>query len=319
MNATAVDVRHLTCRYAGRETHAVDDVSFTCDVGQTLALVGPNGGGKTTLFRVLATLLPPTSGTAAVLGFDVHTDRDAVRSKLGVVFQNPALDKELTARENLAYHARLAGIDRRDANAAADAWLERVALADRGADVVKTLSGGMRRRLEIARSLLAEPDVLLMDEPTVGLDPGARRDVWKLVRHLRESSGRPMTVVVSTHLLDDLAADAADADRIVLIDAGRVVADDTPDALRQRATGDVVRLAPRDPAMLADLAERLRPHGDVTNGDGALTLRVPDGQTVLSSLMASDDLPPMRECSVSAATLDDVFMSLTGRGLSSDC
>ncbi len=197
----------------------------------------------------------------------------------------------------------------------ADEWLDRVGMTDRAGDIAKTLSGGMRRRLEIARSLLVRPDVLLMDEPTVGLDPGARRDVWSLVRRLRDESPRPMTVVVSTHLLDDLEDDAAAADRVVLIDAGKLVADDTPDALRQRIAGDIVRLVPEDPSTARALADRLASFGDVVNGHGTLRVQTDDGRRLMAELLNDASSPKLREMTVTRATLDDVFMSLTGRTL----
>ena len=297
----------------------MDGVSFAAEPGETLALLGPNGSGKTTLFRVLATLLKPTSGFARLHGHDVADDRDAARQLAGIVFQSPALDRELTARENLAYHGRLLGLPKRDALRRADALLDRVGLSGDAGKVAKRLSGGQRRRVEIARALAATPSVLLMDEPTVGLDPAARRDVWQLVRDLRHDAaepGRPpMTLVVSTHLLDDLDPDAADPNRLVLLDRGRVVADDAPDALRNRIGGDVVTLVPERPAD-ADVLAAFVGEGAIATG-GRVRVEREGGHELVARLLGDRNaLPvPLREASVAKPTLRDVFLGLTGRPL----
>ncbi len=318
MNDLAVEVRDLVCRYPAADRAAVDSVSFDATVGSTLALLGPNGSGKTTLFRVLATLLDPNQGTATLCGCDVTQDRAAARELVGIVFQSPALDRELTAAENLTYHGRLLGLSKRDAVLRAASLLERVGLARDATTIAKRLSGGMRRRVEIARALMARPRVLLMDEPTVGLDPAARRDVWSLVANLRREAaddGRPITLVVSTHLLDDLDADGAGCDRLVLLDRGKVVADDTPDSLRNRIGGDVVTLVPEasdDAQALADYVG----HGAQLLA-GRVRIEREDGHELVADLLGRRrELPvALREASVSRPTLRDVFLSLTGRGL----
>ena len=306
-------------RYAGTVgAPALDGVSFGIEAGHVVGLLGPNGSGKSTLFRVLATLLPPTSGSARIFGRDVRRDPLSARRSIGVVFQSPALDKELTARENLLYHGRMLGLERAGLRRRADELLDAVDLAGAARTIAKRLSGGMRRRVEIAKALLAAPPLLLMDEPTVGLDPAARRQTWKLLHDLRES-GAAGTVLVSTHLMDDLGPDAADCGRVILLNAGKVVADDSPDALTRRAAGEVVTLVPEQIGDLDALSDRVAGMpgvgaDDVTRRASSLRVDIADGRSLATALLA-DPSVTLREVTVGRATMDDVFLRLTGRGL----
>ena len=256
------------------------------------------------------------------MGRDAATDRAAVRRCLGVVFQQPALDKELTASENLRCHGRLLGLGRREVASRSAELLETVGLGDKASEPAKRLSGGQRRRVELCKAMLAAPPVLLMDEPTVGLDPAARRDAWRLVADLRAASPTPTTVLVSTHLMDDLGPASADCDRLVLLDAGRVVADAPPAELVAGVGGDVVTLVPdrpEDAAKLADFAASrfgLDP-ASVSAVGGTVRIERGRGQELVADLFADrGSLPvPLREATVGRPTLEDAYLRLTGRGL----
>ncbi|HII38833.1 TPA: ATP-binding cassette domain-containing protein, partial [Candidatus Micrarchaeota archaeon] len=226
---------------------AVDGVSFEVRQGEVFGLLGPNGAGKTTLISMLVALKKPSSGRALVNGFDVATQADEVRNSIGIVFQDPSLDEELTARENLELHVVMYGMPS-SARAARIAEVARiVGLEDRLDSVVKTFSGGMRRRLEIARSLLHYHKILFLDEPTLGLDPQTRKHVWDYVRRLKKEHG--MTIVLTTHYLDE--ADSL-CDRIAIVDGGKVVALGSPDALKNKLGGDVIEVESSDGACLAE-------------------------------------------------------------------
>ena len=313
----AVEIDQLVVSYA-RGANAVDDVSLRVQPGEVVGLLGPNGSGKSTLFKVLATLLPPTSGTARVFGHDVAHDRDAVRRHLAVIFQQPALDKELTGRENLICHGRLHGLGGQTLRNKAAELIDAVGLADRADEPTKRLSGGMRRRMEIAKGLLSDPPLLLMDEPTTGLDPAARRQVWDLLERLRHRTARPPTVLVTTHLMDE----AGLCERLVLLDGGKVVAEGTPQALVERVGGDVVTLVPERAADAASLADAVSLRfGELresiqTNG-GVVRIERPDGHELVSRVMSDRGSlgVPVREAGVGRPTLEDVFLRLTGRGL----
>jgi ABC-2 type transport system ATP-binding protein len=317
LTGATINTKNLTCRYAGTTRDAIAGINLSVEDGGTVALLGPNGGGKTTLFRVLSTLLPPTSGSVSISGHDVVTERDEVRKRVGIVFQSPALDRELTAFENLAYHGRLLGLSKREAAHAARMWLERLDLLDVEKHLAKRLSGGMRRRLEIGRALLRTPSLLLLDEPTVGLDPSARRHVWDLIRQLRDEADREVTLVVTTHLMDDVGAGGAEADRVVLLDLGRVVADDAPERLRQAAGGEVLRLTPERSSDREPLQKWLRERLGLQSvaWDDTLQVHLPDAKSALRQLLDADLTIPLREAAASVASLEDVFLQQTGRRL----
>ncbi|MBW7915297.1 MAG: ATP-binding cassette domain-containing protein [Trueperaceae bacterium] len=227
--ATAIDAEGLGRRYGA--VVAVDSVTLRIGVGEFFALLGPNGAGKTTTLHMLTTLVRPTAGRASVMGFDVVRQAHEVRRVLGMVFQDPALDERLTARENLQVHAVLYGIGRRDRRGAIERALAWAALTDAGDRAVRSFSGGMKRRLELSRALMHSPSVLFLDEPTIGLDPQGRRHLWERIAALREGG---MTVLMTTHNLPEAEA----CDRVGIIDAGRLIAIGAPDELARAHGGD---------------------------------------------------------------------------------
>jgi len=232
---------------------AIDHVSFSVEEGEILGFLGPNGAGKTTTLNMLATLLRPTSGTATVNGHDILEEPDAVRRSIGFVFQDPTLDIELTGRENLDFHGRLYGLKRDVRQQRIKEMLEIVQLTDRADDFVKTYSGGMKRRLEIARGLLHYPKILFLDEPTLGLDPQTRRAIWEHIQRLNQDED--ITVILTTHYTEE--ADYL-CHRIQIIDFGKIVALDTPDKLKARLEGDIVTLAFKEPKAIAKIRPLLK-------------------------------------------------------------
>jgi ABC-2 type transport system ATP-binding protein len=227
---SAIEVTDLAKSYG--DVEAVRGVSFTVGRGEVFGFLGPNGAGKSTTINMLCTLARPTSGSARVSGFDIVTDRDAVRRHIGLVFQDPTLDGYLTAEQNLRLHAELYGIDPSVIGARMDQMLDMVDLADRRSQPVMTFSGGMRRRLEIARGLLHSPRVLFLDEPTIGLDPQTRNSIWSYIRALQESEGT--TIFMTTHYMDE----AEICDRVAIMDRGEIVVLDTPQALKASVGGE---------------------------------------------------------------------------------
>jgi ABC-2 type transport system ATP-binding protein len=299
----SIDVRALAHRYGDRE--ALRGVSFEVQPGEIVGLLGPNGGGKTTLFRILTTLLAPTAGTVLVDGVDVRERPAEVRRRLGVVFQAPALDPALTVAENLRHHGHLYGLRGAALAHRIASVLETVRLADRARDVVRTLSGGLQRRVELAKSLLHQPHVLALDEPSTGLDPGARRDVWEHLSGLRQRSAT--TVLLTTHLMDE----AAQCDRVAILHRGQVVAMGTPEQLVATVGGDVVWISARNAGAVAT---RLR-------SDFGLSTDVVEGRVRIERERGHELLPQIIEAfpgeidaaSFSRPTLDDVFVHHTGQ------
>ncbi len=289
------------------ERRALDKVSFGVPRGEIFGLLGPNGGGKTTLFRILATLIRAGEGRARIDGHDVSDEPHAVRQRLGVAFQSPSLDGLLTVRENLQHHARLQGLGRADTLHRVAELLEAFDLGERAEARVATLSGGLARRVDLARALLHRPAVLLLDEPTTGLDPGARRELWRHLDALRTRDGS--TVLVSTHLMED----AERCDRLLLLDRGQVVALDTPENLRHDVGGDVIVVHGGDPQVLAD--DILRTLGETAAVvDGTCRIRRQRGHEFVPVLFEA--LPGRIEAiSVGRPTLEDVFLQRTGRHL----
>jgi len=245
----AIEVQELTKVFDGN-VKAVDGISFTVKKGEILGFLGPNGAGKTTTLNMLSTLLRPTSGTATVNGHDILAEPDAVRRSIGYVFQDTTVDIELTGRENLDFHGRLYGLERSMRQKRIEEVLELVQLTDRADNFVKIYSGGMKRRLEIARGLLHHPEVLFLDEPTLGLDPQTRRSIWEHI--LRLNQEKEVTIILTTHYTEE--ADYL-CKHILIIDFGKVVVLDTPDNLKARLQGDVVSLLFKDPAAI----EKFRP------------------------------------------------------------
>ena len=317
---SAVQVRDLVKRYPGRPVNAVDGISFTVPRGEVFGLLGPNGAGKTTTIGVLTTRVLPTSGAASVAGVDVAADPVTARSRLSVVPQRPNLDRALTARQNLVFHAAYHGVGRAERNRRADALLEQLGLGGRGGDKVDDYSGGMAQRLLIARALMHAPQVVFLDEPSTGLDPQARLFVWDRIRELRAGG---VTVVLTTHDMDEAAALS---DRVGIMDHGRLLALDSPVALTRSLPGsatldiDVERADDdTDDAVLAalePLAERLEPVAD----SGGLRARLYlSGDAAALVGPVSDTLTARRArltgVRIGEPSLEDVFLNLTGREL----
>ena len=300
-----VVVDALSHRYGDRL--ALDGVSFTLPAASIFGLLGPNGGGKTTLFKILTTLMTPTGGTARVAGADVVTERDRVRSRIGIVFQHPSLDAKLSVIENLRHQGHMYGLSGEPLRRRSVELLTRFGVADRAADKVETLSGGLQRRVELAKSLLHEPDLLILDEPSTGLDPGARAQLMAAVRELRDRDG--VTSLITTHLMDEAEA----CDTIAVLDCGRLVAINTPGALKDTIGGDVVTVATANPAALAErVTDRFNVAADVV--DGKVHIELDRGHEFVPDLVEA--FPgEIDSVTVGKPTLDDVFLQLTGHHL----
>jgi ABC-2 type transport system ATP-binding protein len=279
--------------------------------GELFGLLGPNGAGKTTLISILATILPVESGRAFVCGSDVAADQDSVRRNIGIVFQDPSLDDDLTGEENLDFHGRLYGLSASLRASRVKEALSLTDLSDRRRDLVKTYSGGMRRRLEIARGLMHRPRVLFLDEPTLGLDPQTRRRIWQYIRDLKDSYG--MTLILTTHYMDE--ADQLCA-RIAVIDRGAIVALDTPEALKAGLGGDVISLqADTPPDAFIEGLRALEGSETISYADGIVTLTVKNGESFAPRAfeLAHAAQVKIRSISMRTPNLEDVFIRLTGR------
>jgi ABC-2 type transport system ATP-binding protein len=298
----AIEVRDLEKSFD--EVEAVRGVSFDVARGEVFGFLGPNGAGKTTTINMLCTLARPTGGSARVAGHDVARERDDVRRHIGLVFQDPTLDGYLTAEQNLRLHAELYGVQSALVAPRMRQVLEMVGLWERRASQVLTFSGGMRRRLEIARGLMHSPRVLFLDEPTLGLDPQTRSSIWRYIRELQETEG--ITIFMTTHYMDE----AEMCDRIAIMDSGEIVALDTPAALKATVSADRIAIQTEDDdAAIAALEERFGL--EAQTAEGAVTFFVPSGEQFVPRLFAELGVP-IGSVSVSRPTLDDVFMSYTG-------
>jgi ABC-2 type transport system ATP-binding protein len=303
--SAAVSVRGLVKRYGSVE--AVRGIDLEVARGETFGFLGPNGAGKSTTINILCTLVEPTDGEAEVVGLDVVRDRAAVRRRIGLVFQDPTLDGPMSGEQNLRFHQELYGVDRRRAAARREEVLRMVGLWERRADEVRTYSGGMRRRLEIARGLLHSPQVLFLDEPTIGLDPQTRGSIWEYVAELHRSE--EITVFVTTHYMDE----AEHCDRIAIMNEGRIVALDTPDALKAQVGADRVTVTTDDDeAALRALRSEFGLEGAVR--EGAVTMAVPDGAGFVPRLFErlGGYGVAIRSVTVTRPSLDDVFLAHTG-------
>jgi ABC-2 type transport system ATP-binding protein len=285
---------------------AVDKLTLDIEENEVFGLLGANGAGKTTTIHMLATLLKPTSGSATVNGYDVVAQPAKVRSSIGIVFQAPSSDDILTGYENLHLHAMLYSVPRQIRNKRIDEVLELVGLAERKHDQVKKYSGGMRRRLEIARGLLHKPKVMFLDEPTLGLDPASREVMWKYVRRLVQEE--KITVILTTHYMEE--ADML-CDRIAIIDKGKVVALDTPEGLKKGMGGDIIRIKTRD-SDAADIVRRFDFVNKVEQSNGFLVLSVRDARRALPALLQHIDA---ESAEFTSPTLNDVFIQITGRNI----
>lgn len=304
-SVAAIQVERLSYAYSGRR--ALEALSLEVKQGELFGLLGPNGSGKSTLLSILASLRTPGGGVARVDGLDVATQPAAVRHRLGVAFQSPSLDKKLSVEENIRFQGYLFGMHGKPLRARVNEMLERFGLEERRRERVETLSGGLKRRVELAKALLHRPSVLLLDEPSTGLDPAARLEFWNVLEEMRKDS--QLTVVVATHLMDE----ADRCERVALLDQGRLVALDTPLALRSGLGGDSVVLDSAQPGELARQIEARLGLIPRIEG-GALRLEAEDGMALAQQLMAAfpDQIRAVR---VGKPTLEDVFLSLTGRKL----
>ncbi len=299
---TAIDVQNLSHVYG--ERRALDGMSFQIPNREIFGLLGPNGGGKTTLFRVLSTLLPVQSGRVSVLGIDMAADSSAIRRRIGVTFQAPSLDRRLTVRENLVHQGHLYGLSGRKLADRIDERLARLGLTDRRDALVSSLSGGLQRRAEIAKGMLHDPELLLLDEPSSGLDPGARHDLWRYLQQIRNESG--VTVVVTTHLMDE----AEKCDRLGLLDHGRLVALGTPAELRAEIGGDCLTIASENPV---ELSSKIASRFGVQPKRFGAALRIEQsrGHELLRELVEAFT-SEITSVSLGKPSLEDVFIAKTG-------
>jgi len=309
---SAIEVDHLTKKFG--DLIAVNDISFQVQEGEIFGLLGPNGAGKTTLIRMMTTLTPPTSGTARIAGHDIRTDADGVRTALGVIPQAMTSDPELTADENMLIHAKLYGVPASQREQLISDLLASVDLLKFRSALVRTFSGGMRRRLEIARGLVHSPKILFLDEPTTGLDPVSRTNVWQMIRELRDKS--KLTILLTTHYMDE--ADKL-CERIAIVDHGKLAALDTPTRLKDSIPGtDTVEVEfEKMPADWVQQLEKLPHAADVRQRDGAVHISSNDGPATVAALMdlARAQQVTVKRVSVESTTLDDVFLHYTGSAL----
>jgi ABC-2 type transport system ATP-binding protein len=300
-----IEINALTFAYGDHV--ALNNLSLRIDAGEIFGFLGPNGSGKTTLFRILSTLAAVPPGRVSILGFDPATNRDEIRSRIGVVFQSPSLDKQLTAEENLTHQGHMYGLRGADLGRRVQNALEAVGLTDRSREYVGKFSGGMRRRVEVAKGLLHDPEVLLLDEPSTGLDPAARIDLWRHLRKINQENG--VTVLVTTHLMEE----ADRCSRLAIMERGHLLACDTPAALKDRIGGDVITIASTRPAEVRTiLHDRLGVEAQEV--DGSLRLERRRGHEFVPELIEA--VPGLVESiSVGKPTLEDVFIQLTGQRL----
>ena len=305
-----IDVNGLTKTFSN--VRAVKDVSFTVSEGEVFGFLGPNGAGKTTTINMLCTLVRPTSGSAILNGYDVITDKNAVRRSIGLVFQETTLDEHLTAEQNIMFHALAYGVSKKSRIQKTEELLVLLGLWDRRKDKITTYSGGMKRRLEIARGLVHLPKILFLDEPTLGLDPQTRNNIWEYILKLRDEQG--LTIFLTTHYMDE----AEHSDRIAVIDDGRIVATDSPQSLKSQIQGDLVVIKS---AQLEPISAKLRDAFSLTPKimDEAVTVQVPDGETFIPRFLRGYE-GDIQSIGFSRPTLEDVFLNLTGRHIrESEC
>ncbi|MGD0029173.1 MAG: ATP-binding cassette domain-containing protein [Candidatus Bathyarchaeia archaeon] len=309
----AIETSNLTRRFGGLV--AVDRLNISVETGEVFGLLGPNGAGKTTTISMLCTILKPTSGGATVNGFDIAKQSSQVRKSIGIVFQDPSIDDRLTGRENLYMHANLYGVPPGEQKPRIDSVLKLVELENRADDLMRTYSGGMRRRLEIARGLIHHPKVLFLDEPTIGLDPQTREHIWSYIEEMKKTSD--ISMVLTTHYMDE--ADRL-SDRIAIMDYGKVVASDTPAGLKETLEGDVITVKTKEAAKLSSIVAGtvgvLRVN---VVGDG-LELTVRGGRALLPRIVeaAAKNGIFIESVSLREPNLADVFLHYTGRAIRSE-
>ncbi|MEM3378219.1 MAG: ATP-binding cassette domain-containing protein [Candidatus Bathyarchaeia archaeon] len=294
---------------------AVDKLNITVESGEIFGLLGPNGAGKTTTISMLCTILKPTSGTARVNGFDIVKESMQVRKSIGIVFQDPSIDDRMTGRENLFMHANLYGVPPSEQKSRIDRVLKLVELEDRADDLMRTYSGGMRRRLELARGLIHYPKVLFLDEPTIGLDPQTRDHVWKYIRELKET--HDLTIVLTTHYMDE--ADKL-CDRIAIMDYGKIIALDTPAKLKETLAGDVVIIKANNLELLSSLVTEKLGLQNARVINGTVEVTVKNGKSMLPRIVeaATQNNIFVESIALREPNLEDVFLHYTGRTIRAD-
>ncbi len=308
---TTISVKNLTKNF--NELKAVDNVSFDVKKGEIFGLLGPNGAGKTTIIKILATLSKPTSGIASICGFNVLEQKNEVRNSIGIVFQEPALDGLLTGRENLDFHARLYGLEKKKREKRIEKVLNLVGLTDRAETLVKTYSGGMQRRLEIARGFIHYPKVLFLDEPTLGLDAQSRRHIWSYIRKLNKEEG--ITVILTTHYMEE--ADSL-CSRVAIIDFGKIVTVNTPTKLKNILGGDIllIEALPQEEAFAA--FKEISWVKQIKKYNGSISLTVDSGEKKIPLLMKIDREErkfKIKSISLRKPTLEDVYLHFTGKSI----
>ena len=309
----AIETHQLTKAY--NSLKAVDSLDITVEPGEIFGLLGPNGAGKTTMVSMLCTILKPTSGTATVNGFDIVHEANKVRKSIGIVFQEPSIDDRLTGRENLYMHANLYGVPASEHKDRINRILKLVELEDRADDLLRTYSGGMRRRLELGRGLIHYPKVLFLDEPTVGLDPQTRDHIWKYIKELKQA--HDITVVLTTHYMDE--ADRL-SDRIAIMDHGKIVVLDSPSKLKETLEGDVITVRSNNIQALSELVTKWLGISQTHLVEGALEITVRNGKAVMPRIMdlASQNNIYVESLLLREPNLEDVFLHYTGRNIRED-
>jgi ABC-2 type transport system ATP-binding protein len=309
----AIETKQLTKTYGS--LRAVDNLDISVEPGEIFGLLGPNGAGKTTVVSMLCTILKPTSGSATVNGFDIVREANKVRRSIGIVFQDPSIDDRLTGRENLFMHANLFGVPASEQKDRINRILKLVELEDRADDLLRTYSGGMRRRLELGRGLIHYPKVLFLDEPTVGLDPQTRDHIWKYIKELKQT--HDITVVLTTHYMDE--ADRL-SDRIAIMDHGKMVILDTPPKLKDTLEGDVVAVRANNIDGLSELVGKWLGLSKKAVVDGALEITVRNGKVVMPRIMelAAQNNIYVESIVLREPNLEDVFLHYTGRNIRED-
>jgi ABC-2 type transport system ATP-binding protein len=307
-NGHAIEVKDLTKTFG--DLVAVDKLSFTVEEGEVFGLLGPNGAGKTTTLSMLCTILKPSSGIGIVNGFDVTKQASEVRRSIGIVFQDPSIDDRLTGRENLEMHANLYDVPRTEAKKRIEEVLELVELEDKADFLMRTYSGGMRRRLEIARGLIHYPKVLFLDEPTIGLDPQTREHIWSYISKL--SKREKITMILTTHYLEE--ADRL-CERVAIIDYGKILTLDAPKRLKEQLEGDIISIKVGPAAELSKKLKELELIKDLGEHEGELTLVAKNGSSLIPRVveMAAGLGIHIESISMREPTLEDVFLRYTGR------
>ena len=299
----AIEVKNLSRNF--EKIKAVNDISFNVKNSEIFGFLGPNGAGKTTTINMLCTLTSPTSGNALVNGFDINKQENDVRKSIGLVFQDPSLDEKLKAIDNLVFHSLLYDVNKKDREQRINQLLKMVDLEDRKNDFVKFFSGGMKRRLEIARGLIHHPKILFLDEPTLGLDPQTRNHIWAYIKKLMKE--KELTIFLTTHYMDE----AEVCDRIAIIDNGKIVAIDTPDNLKKQVGGDIISMKSKNNKKLEEEISKKFSKFKVYKSENEVKAETPDAEKMVPSIVKNIDIE-LDYISVSRPTLDDVFLKMTG-------